>query len=97
MSILAVLEQRDGQWNRMSFETLAAAQQWATELGTTASAAVLGRGVEDLAKELASKQLERVIAVEHDLLRHYTPDGYCAALTQAIAQFHPDILLFPHT
>ena len=42
MSILAVLEQRGGQWNRMSFETLAAAQQMAKELGTTASAAVLG-------------------------------------------------------
>ena len=29
MSILIVMEQRDGVWNRMSFETLAAAQQMA--------------------------------------------------------------------
>ena len=38
--ILAILEQREGQWNKMSFETLAAAQQLAKELNTTASAAV---------------------------------------------------------
>jgi electron transfer flavoprotein alpha subunit len=97
MSILAVLEQRAGQWNRMSFETLAAAQQLAIELGTTASAAVLGAGIESLASELTSKQLEKVYAVEHGLLKDYTPDGYCVALAQAIDRFHPTILLFPHT
>jgi electron transfer flavoprotein alpha subunit len=97
MSILAVLEQRSGQWNRMSFETLAAAQQLAKELGDTASAAVLGDGVEALAGELASKQLEKVYAVEHELLKDYTPDAYCAALGQLIDRFHPAVLLFPHT
>ena len=97
MNILAVLEQRSGQWNRMSFETLAAAQQLAKELGTTASAAVLGHGVEALASELESKQLEKIYAVEHDLLKDYTPDAYCAALGQFIDQFHPAVLLFPHT
>ena len=97
MSVLAVLEQRSGQWNRMSFETLAAAQQLAKELGVTASAAVLGHGVETLAHELATKQLEKVYAVEHDLLKDYTPDAYCAALGQAIERFHPAIVLFPHT
>ena len=59
MSVLAVLEQRSGQWNRMSFETLAAAQQLAKELGTTASAAVLGQGVEALAHELATDVYKR--------------------------------------
>ena len=34
MSILVVMEQRGGVWNRMSFETLAAAQQLAGELNT---------------------------------------------------------------
>ena len=54
MSMLAVMEQRAGAWNRMSLETLAAAQQMAGELGTTASAAVLGQGIAGLAGELAS-------------------------------------------
>jgi electron transfer flavoprotein alpha subunit len=97
MSILAVMEQRGGEWNRMSFETLAAAQQLAGELGTTASAAVMGQGVSGLAKELASKQLDKVYAVEHDLLKDYTPDAYTAALRQLVAQTQPQLVLFPHT
>ena len=80
MNILAVLEQRHGQWHRMSFETLAAAQQFAAQLGATASAAVVGQGIAPLAAELASKQLDKVYAVEHELLGEYTPDGYCLAL-----------------
>jgi electron transfer flavoprotein alpha subunit len=97
MTILVVLEQRSGQWNRMSFETLAAAQQIARESEGTVSAAVVGHGVEVLAGELASKQLERVYAVEHQLLQDYTPDAWCLAIGQLIDRVRPDILLFPHT
>jgi electron transfer flavoprotein alpha subunit len=97
MSILAVMEQRAGEWNRMSFETLSAAQQLAGELGTTVSAAVAGQGVSGLAGELASKKLEKVYAVEHDLLKDYTPEGYTAALRQLIEQAKPSLVLFPHT
>ena len=97
MSILVVMEQRGGSWNRMSFETLSAGQQLARELGTTASAAVLGQGIDGLAAELASKQLEKIYAVEHDLIKDYTPDAYSTALRQLIAQAQPQMVLFPHT
>jgi len=43
--VLVVLEQRDGVWNRMSFEALAAGQQLAASLGLACSAAVIGRAV----------------------------------------------------
>ncbi len=95
--VLAVLEQRGGQWNRMSWETLAAAQQMAQQLGTAANAAVLGKGIGALAQELAAKRLETVYAVEHELLAEYTPDAYTAALRQLIEQSKPLLVLFPHT
>ena len=95
--VLVVMEQRGGEWNRMSFETLAAAQQLAGELGATASAAVLGQGISGLAGELASKKVEKVYAVEHELLKDYTPDAYTAALRQLIARAKPAVVLFPHT
>jgi electron transfer flavoprotein alpha subunit len=97
MSILVVMEQRGGEWNRMSFETLAAAQQIAKETDTTASAAVLGNSLDGLAGELAARQLEKVHAVEHPLLAEYTADGYTAALGQLVAQANPALVLFPHT
>jgi electron transfer flavoprotein alpha subunit len=97
MSILVVMEQRGGVWNRMSFETLAAAQQLAGELNTTASAAVLGYGVEDLAVELAGKLLDKFYLVEHELLQEYTPDAYTLALRQLLAHVKPEYVLLPHT
>ena len=69
MSILVVMEQRAGEWNRMSFETLAAAQQLAGELKTTASAAILGTGLDALAAELAAWKLDKVYTVGHELLQ----------------------------
>jgi len=97
MSILVVMEQSGGAWHRMSWETLAAAQQIAGELGTTASAAVLGQSIEALGAELAGKQLDKVYVVEHDLLQEYTPDAYAAALRQLIAHAKPEYVLMPHT
>ena len=93
MSILVVLEQQSGQWHRMSWETLAAAQQ----LGETVEAAVVGKGIGALANEAAAKKLAKVWAVEHDLLDSYTADGYAAALEQLIRKAQPKVVLFPHT
>ena len=102
MSILAVLEQRpslEGRpaWNRMSWETLAAAQQMARELDQPVMAAVVGQGIGDLAGDLASKALDRACLVEHDLLVPYTPDAYSSALRQLIEGLKPGLVLFPHT
>jgi electron transfer flavoprotein alpha subunit len=102
MSILAVLElgkMGDGQrvWNRMSWETLAAAQQLGRELQQPVSAAVLGQGIESAGRELTSKQLEKAYLVEHALLDDYTPDAYAAALRQLVAQVQPSLVLMPHT
>jgi electron transfer flavoprotein alpha subunit len=93
MSILVVLEQQSGQWHRMSWETLAAAQQ----LGEPVEAAVVGKGISALANEAASKKLTKVWAVEHELLDAYTADGYAAALEQLIRKTQPKVVLFPHT
>jgi electron transfer flavoprotein alpha subunit len=97
MSVLAILEQRAGKWNRASFETLAAAQQMAAELGIGACAAVVGPGLGELTGELAGKKLERVYAIEHDLLKDYTADGYARALRQFVERVKPSLVLFPHT
>lgn len=96
-TVLVIMEQRSGAWNRMSMETLAAGQQLAAEFGQTAAAAVPGHGVDSLAAEAASKQLDRVYAVDHELLKDYTADGFTAALEQLIRSVQPSFVLFPHT
>jgi electron transfer flavoprotein alpha subunit len=97
MKILVIAEQRQGKWNNTSFETLAAAQQIASDTSSAVSGLVIGKGVAGLADGLAAKDVAEVLLVEHDLLEMYTPDGYCMALKQVIESAKPDLVLFPHT
>jgi electron transfer flavoprotein alpha subunit len=97
MSLLAILEQRHGVFQRMSWETLAAAQQLGRELDQPVSAAVIGDAVAELAADAARQQLDRVYALEHRLLDPYTPDAYVAALEGLLRQLQPSLVLFPHT
>src|SRR5665213_2256507 len=91
--ILAVLEQRDSKLHKMSFEALAAAQQFGAELGLPVFAAVLGGAGE----ALSGYKLDKAHVLEHDLLKDYTPDAYAIALKQLIDKHRPKYVLFPHT
>jgi electron transfer flavoprotein alpha subunit len=97
MKILVITEQRQGKWNNSSFETLVAAQQIAAAAAGSVSAAVVGKGTDALAAELAVKNVAEVLQVEHDLLENYTPDGFCIALKQVVESSKPDLVIFPHT
>src|SRR4051794_15031823 len=97
MSILVAMEQTGGEWNRMSWETLAAGQQIAAEMNTTVSAVVMGQSIDALVADAAGKKLDKVWAVEHELLKEYTPDAYAAALRQVVAAAGATLVLFPHT
>ena len=97
MKVLVITEQRKGKWNAASFETLAAGQQIAAQIGGPLAAAVIGKGVRALAEEIAAQKLDEVLLVEHDLLEHYTADGFSIALRQVVEQAKPDLVLLPHT
>jgi len=97
MKILFITEQRGGQWNKVSFETLAAAQQIAQQAKDTLSGAVIGEGIAALADQLSGYQLDEVLSIEHDLLAEYTPDAFSIALRQTIESAKPDLVLLPHT
>src|SRR5271168_1738070 len=97
MKILLITEQRDAQWNKVSFETLAAAQQIVQQTKGTLTGVVIGKGVAPLADQLAGYQVDEVLLVDHDLLDKYTPDGYSLALRQVIESVKPDLVLLPHT
>jgi electron transfer flavoprotein alpha subunit len=97
MSVLVVLEQTGGKWNRMSWETLVAGQQLAAQMGTELYAAIAGSGVSALAAEAATKKCGKVYAIEHDLLKDYTADAYTAAVDALIRSVNPTLVLFPHT
>jgi electron transfer flavoprotein alpha subunit len=95
--ILVIAEQRDGRLNRATWETLAAAQQLAGASNAPLTVLVAGASVTGIANELAAVQVNDVVTVEHAALGVYTPDGFTAALADAIGQLSPTYVLLPHT
>src|ERR1700733_10772102 len=95
--ILVVAEQREGKLNRVSLETLAAAQAIGKETGWPVEVVLPGYQTSALAQELAGHKVEKVYDLEGPSLEAYTSDAYVHALKQFISSQQPKLVLFPHT
>ena len=95
--IMVVAEQREGKLNRVSLETVAAAQAISQETGWPVSVVLPGYQTGALAQELAGYQLDKVYDLEGASLEAYTSDAYVDALKQFISTHQPKLVLFPHT
>jgi electron transfer flavoprotein alpha subunit len=91
--VLVIAEQKDGVLNRASWEVIAAAQQ----MGGPVTVVVPGSSVAGPAGELAAADVAAVIALEHEALAAYTPDGFVAALAALVAAEAPSHVVLPHT
>jgi electron transfer flavoprotein alpha subunit len=91
--ILVIAEQRAGKLNRATWEAIAAAQQ----LGEPLTVAVVGSGISAIASEVAAARAQEVVTIDAAALEPYTPDGFTAALSQAIDQLQPSLVVLPHT
>ena len=96
-TILVVAEQREAKLNRVSYETIAAAQAISKDTGWPVEAVLGGNGVGSLAQELAQKAVAKVYALDAAPLAAYTSDAYVYALKAFIAEKQPKLVLFPHT
>src|SRR5580658_10855589 len=96
-SILVVAEQREGKLNRVSFETIAAAQAIGKDMGWAVEVVLPGDGISALAQELAGKAVAKVYALEGASLSAYTSDAYVFALKTFVEEKQPKLVLFPNT
>jgi electron transfer flavoprotein alpha subunit len=96
-TILVVVEQQQAKLNRVSLETIAAAQAIAKETGWQVEIAVLGHHIAAIAEELAGKKAAKVYAIESPQLAAYTSDGYVHVLKEFLAGKQLKLVLMPHT
>ena len=96
-TVLVITEQRDGKLNKVSFETIAAAQKIAADKGWTVEAVVIGGDVAAAAAEVAAKKVAKVYQISSAELGKYTADAYATALKAFLAQKPATLVLFPHT
>jgi electron transfer flavoprotein alpha subunit len=100
--VWVVVQLRDGQVSRISWEAVAAAQKLAglpAVGGGKAEVVVLGTGaaVAAAAADLAKADLAAVHTCDHEALRAYTPGGWIGALAPALKAAQPAFVVFPHT
>jgi electron transfer flavoprotein alpha subunit len=98
--IFVVLEERDGQITRLSWEAVAAAKRLSALVNQPVSAVLLGcetRTAISTNSTLTKGSFVLVFHVEHSLILPYTADGHTIALKQLIEAEKPAFVVFPHS
>lgn len=95
--ILVFAEHRAGEFNKTTFEAIAAAQGMGATLNQPVVGVVLGAGFQNLANRLAEYKFDKIIYADNDKLAEYTPDGYANAMEQVVRAADPQFVIFPHT
>ncbi|KKI91780.1 electron transfer flavoprotein subunit alpha [Bacillus sp. SA1-12] len=93
--VLVLSEVRDQALRNVSFEAIAAGKTISE--GGEVIAILMGENVASLSTELIQYGADRVVTVENDKLRTYTPDGYSQALLTVIQNENPEGIVFGHT
>ncbi|QED48849.1 electron transfer flavoprotein subunit alpha/FixB family protein [Cytobacillus dafuensis] len=93
--VLVLGEVRDGSLRNVSFEAIAAAKT--TAEGGEVVGVLIGNSVNALSGELIQFGADRVVTIEDEKLKQYTPDGYSQAIMAVIDAEKPEGLIFGHT
>jgi electron transfer flavoprotein alpha subunit len=93
--VLVLGEVRDQTLRNVSFEAIAAGKTISE--GGEVTAVLLGDSVTSLAEEMIHYGADRVLTVEDEKLKTYTPDGYSQALLAVIEAEKPEGIVFGHT
>ena len=86
-------EQVDGKLSGIAFELLGKANELAKDLDTDVTAVVIGSGIKELADQLAEYGADKVIVIDDPELKDYRTEPYAHALSSAINEFKPEIML----
>lgn len=88
-------EIRDQFLRNVSFEALAASK--IISEGGEVVAGLIGENVRTLANDMIYYGADRVVIVEDEKLKYYSPDGYSQAVMAIIDSEKPDAIIFGHT
>ena len=88
-------EQRQGKLMNVTLELIGEGRRLAEQIGkdTKVYALLIGNGVESLKSELFEYGADGVYLIEDPLLEKYTTDGYAKVMTEALAEYKPEIVI----
>ena len=86
-------EQRDGELQKVALELLGKGRELADKLGVKLTALLLGhKNIEAMTNELGAYGADEVLVCDHELLTHYTTDGYAKVIADVANIKKPEII-----
>lgn len=86
-------EQRDGELQKVALELLGKGREIADKLGVKLTALLLGhKNIEAMTNELGAYGADEVLVCDHELLTHYTTDGYAKVIADVVDIKKPEII-----
>jgi electron transfer flavoprotein alpha subunit len=95
--VVAITEQRDGTFRKVSYETVSEGRRIADALGTGLTAVVVGAGVVALAAELKSFGPDRIVVLDDPGLAEYRTDAYTNSLSAVMKGLDPAVVVLGAT
>jgi len=93
-----VCAEHDGKTpNSATFELLGKARDLADSLNVACGVVIAGAEVRSMAKDLIAHGADKVYALEHPLLKQFDPTAYRKAISDCIAKYRPQIVLYGAT
>ncbi len=93
MSVLAIAEQRDGKFRKVTYEALSEGRRIADRMGTDLVVLVMGSGVETAAAGLGKFGADKIIVADHPSLAEYLTDTATTVVTGVIAAADPQVVI----
>ena len=91
-------EQRDGELQKVALELLGKGRAIADKLGVKLTALLLGhKNIEAMTNELGAFGADEVLVCDHELLTHYTTDGYAKVIADVVNIKKPEIIFIGAT
>ncbi len=93
MSVLAVAEQREGVFRKITYEALSEGKRIAESMGSDLVALVLGSNIENAAGELGKYGAEKILVADHEALAEYLADQYIKVVAEAVEKEDPAVVI----
>ncbi|MCP8320184.1 MAG: electron transfer flavoprotein subunit alpha/FixB family protein [archaeon] len=90
-------EQIDGKLKSVSLELLGVGRKMADKLNEELVTVLLGYNVDGLIRDLEAYGSDKVILVEHELLKQFTVDAYTKVLAELTFKYKPSVFLIGGT
>lgn len=91
--VMTIVEQRDGEIRKISYEIVSEARRLADSLGQEVITILLGSNIKDKAPVLGHYGADKVLVADDSRLQTYTTDAYVAVIAELVKAHDPAILL----